>query len=67
MNKYQLLALNDVLMLISFFGIIVCSALFSWWLMFLLLILGNSESERRILDSSLQGVGTMNVLNVEDK
>ena len=37
MNEYQLQAIENTLTIIYFLGIIVCSALFSWWLLILLL------------------------------
>ncbi len=52
MNKYQLLAITDVLEVILVLGIITIAALFSnWWLLLLLLLLSKSEYEKRILDS----------------
>lgn len=52
MDKYQLLAITDVLEVILVLGIIVCAALFSWWLLLILLVIGKSEYERKILNST---------------
>ncbi len=53
MNKYQLLAITDVLEVILILGIIVIAGIFSnWWLLLLLLLLSKSEYEKRILNST---------------
>lgn len=51
MDKYSLIAFINTLQLILILGIIICSAMFSWSLLLLLLFVGTSDFEDKILGS----------------
>jgi len=51
MNKYKLIAFIGLLQLIYILGVILLSAIFSWWLLFLILIGDTQKIEDKILMS----------------
>jgi len=48
MDKYELQAIENISVVILVLGIIVCSALFSWWLLFLLLACSPTKYVKQI-------------------
>ena len=47
--KYKILIWMNVCEVVAFLGIVYFSVNYSYWLLFLILLLGSSNSERRIL------------------
>ncbi|KKL04631.1 hypothetical protein LCGC14_2614090, partial [marine sediment metagenome] len=51
MNKYNLIAIINVLEVILILGIITLAGIFrNWWLLLLLFVIGSAESEKRLLN-----------------
>lgn len=50
MNKYRLQAIENIAVVFLVLGIIVCSALFSWWLLFLLLVASPTKYVKEVED-----------------
>lgn len=48
MDKYRLQAIENLTVAFLVLGIIVCSALFSWWLLFLLLVVSPTKYVKEV-------------------